>query len=273
MKITYASPFENEKNTYLVLGDFSNIRIRGEGNEIAYTTKDFGDSKKVEFTIPKGTRTLSIEFYTKELIFRNENAYSFQTYFNPPDNVSLLSIEIELPEGYSLYRNFISPENSKITSDGKRINFSWNFSNKTRQIPISLAFYASGQNDYPAFYAFVFLSVIAIVCLIYYFKKRVKKEFLAGFTEEEKKVIGYLSENKTTYQDKISRQFGFTRAKTTRMMKMFEERGLIERVPVGRKNRVIWFSGKKRKGVKNEEEGNKEQKAERKDATGWENYS
>ncbi|MBI2676061.1 MAG: MarR family transcriptional regulator [Candidatus Aenigmarchaeota archaeon] len=272
IRITYASPFQSGESTYIILGDFSGLEIKADGRQIAYSVKDYGDSKKVEFAVPKGAESLLIGFQTKELVFRNENAYSFQAYFNPPDNVGLLKIEIELPEGYSLYRNFVSPENSSIVSDGKKIKFLWNFSRKTGEIPVSLAFYPSGKIYYPLFYIIILFALIVIFLLIFYFRKRVKEEFLAGFTEEEKKVIEHLKENKTVYQDKISKQFGFTRAKTTRMMKRFEEKGLIEKLPVGRKNKVTWIFGKKRE-QKAEKKGKNEQEGREKDATGWGNYS
>ncbi len=238
LEITFSESLNQTELSYITTGEISNLKINNSLKELDYTIKKIGEENKISFTIPNGTKKLFISFTTKDLIFSHENVFQFFTIFKPPQTLEKFSISIALPEGFVIYRNMISPDNVKIESDGKRIYLKWNFENWKDEIPISIQFY----NPYKMELIFLFIpiSIFLILIITNYYRHKVRKEFLKGFSEDEKKLINILMKRKVAYQNKLEKELKFSRAKMTRICKKLETKKLIERKKIGRTNKIFW---------------------------------
>jgi uncharacterized membrane protein len=63
---------------------------------------------------------------------------------------------------------------------------------------------------------------------------------MSGFFDDEKLVVKYLQKNNPAYQNKVGKEFKFSRAKMTRIVKKLEHRGLVKKERRGRTNRLEW---------------------------------
>ena len=59
-------------------------------------------------------------------------------------------------------------------------------------------------------------------------------------SEDERKVVEYLMGKKFSYQNKLEKKFGFSRAKMTRIVKKLKSKGLVTTKKFGRTNKIFW---------------------------------
>lgn len=224
---------------YVVLGDVSDLKILSNGKNIDYVLEKTGNENNVKFTVPEGTETLQISFTANDLVFAKDQIYSFSTDLRPPSPEKMNIIAL-LPKGFAIYRDVIHPEGYEILTDGERIYLKWGFGNP-EDIMVSFKFYNT-HSDYSLGILIVMgLTIIGIAgYLITHYRKKVKTEFLRGFTEDERKVLKSLSGRKVCMQKKLEKEFGFSRAKMTRVVKKLEGKGLLEKERVGRTNRLFF---------------------------------
>jgi len=224
---------------YVVLGDISDLRISSDLGGIGYTLERPDNENNVKFVVPAGTGSIEIYFTAKDLVFAKENLYNFFTDLHPPysDRVNVIAF---LPRGFAVYRDVVYPEDHETLTDGERIYLKWEF-DKPEDIMISFKFYRS-YSDYSLLILAVMGFAIVLIAgyLITHYRKKVKREFLRGFTEDERKVLQALSERRICMQKTLEKQFGFSRAKMTRIVKRLEKKGLVEKEKVGRTNRLFY---------------------------------
>ncbi|NIO21557.1 MAG: MarR family transcriptional regulator [Candidatus Aenigmarchaeota archaeon] len=224
---------------YVVLGDISDLKILSDGKNIDYVLEKSGSEHDVKFIVPEGTETLQINFIAKDLVFAKDNIYSFFTTLQPPasENVNVIAF---LPAGFAIYRDVVYPGGYETLTDGERIYIKWSFSNP-EDIPLSFKFY-SIYSDYSLAILIIMGLVVIVIAgyLIMHYRGKVKKEFLRGFSEDERRVLKALSERGVCMQKKLEKEFGFSRAKMTRVVKNLESKGLVEKERVGRTNRLFF---------------------------------
>ena len=224
---------------YVILGDISNITISNDRGIIDHIIEKKGAEHNVKFTVPEGTKNLKILFKANDLIFANENIYSFSTELQPPlsGNAKIVAL---LPSGFSIYRDVVFPDYYEALTDGERIYLKWDITGK-EDVMLSFKFHST-RNDYSLIVLVMVVMFFGAVFsyVVTYYKRKVKNEFMKGFTEDEKKVICHLSVKNVCMQKKIEKEFGFSRAKMTRIVKSLESKGLVEKEKVGRTNRIFY---------------------------------
>lgn len=221
------------KSTYLIVGDFSDLSINNTIKELNYTVSKTEEGYRLNFTLPVGSKRLFITFLSKELIFSKDKVYNFFTIFRPP-NASRISAIVCLPKGYVAYHNLVFPTNANRTTDGERICFSWLFT--SGEGAISVSFHNPNQTEKLPFLAILALMGYAIL----HYRKKARKEFLKGFSTDERMVVEILISRRAAYQNKVEKELGFSRAKMARIVKKLENKGLIRKERVGRTNRIFW---------------------------------
>ena len=87
----------------------------------------------------------------------------------------------------------------------------------------------------------VIIFIAAMAGMTFYFRKRSKKDFLTGFRKDEKRAIIYLEQKKDVFQSSFQHELGFSRAKSTRIVKKLEEKGLLRKEEYGRTNKLHWL--------------------------------
>ncbi|NIO22890.1 MAG: MarR family transcriptional regulator [Candidatus Aenigmarchaeota archaeon] len=224
---------------YVVLGDISDLRISSDMGEIDYVLERTGNEHNVKFVVPEGTKMIVITFTAKDLVFTRDSIYSFSTNLQPPDS-ERVKLTAFLPRGFAIYSDVVYPGDNEVLTDGERIYLEWILENP-EEIAISFKYY-SMHSDYSlaVFLVMALAIVLTASYLVFHYRKRVRTEFLRGFTEDERRVLKALSERNVCMQKALEKQFGFSRAKMTRIVKKLEGKGLVERERVGRTNRLFY---------------------------------
>jgi uncharacterized membrane protein len=239
VSMIFTEPLASSDLNYVVLGDITDLSINSNGKNIDYTLEKTGSENNVKFVVPERTESLSISFVAKDLVFTRENIYSFSTNIQPPvsDKVNVIAF---LPKGFAIYSDVVYPGDHETLTDGEKIYLKWSLE-KPEDVAISFKFYNTHEDLHPAIIAAIALvSIVVIAYLVAYYRKKVGKEFLRGFTEDERKVLSILAERKVCMQKKLEKEFGFSRAKMTRIVKNLESKGLLEKERVGRTNRLFF---------------------------------
>jgi len=236
----FSEPLNESTLNYVVLGEIYDLRIRGSEEEnVDYILEKKGNERTVKFAVPKNTKTLHIDFVAKDLVFTRDSIHGFFASLQPP-RARNVRIEIFLPKGFAVYRDVIYPEGYETLTDGERIYLRWEFE-RPEEFMISFKFYSIYTDYSLAIFVVMVFSLLAVTAyLVSYYRKRVKGEFLRGFSEDEIKVLNILSERKVCMQNRLEKELGFSRAKMTRIVKRLEGKGLLEKEKVGRTNRIYW---------------------------------
>jgi hypothetical protein len=229
----------SETLNYVVLGDVAGIEVSDGERSIDYVLEKTGSEYNVKFSAPEGTRRLEIRFTARDLVFTGDGVYSFSTELKPPiaDRVNIYAY---LPEGYAIYRNVIYPEGYETLTDGEKIYLKWEMQ-RPENIMLSFKFYHA-HTDYSLIIMAVMGAalIVTVAYLMGHYRKKVKREFERGFSEDERKVLFILSKERRVMQNKIEKELKFSRAKMTRLVKKLEAKGLVEKERVGRTNRLFY---------------------------------
>ena len=239
VSMVFAEKLNTSTLNYVVLGEISDLKIFSDGENIGYVLEKSGNERNVKFVVPEGTESLGINFKANDLVFAKDHIYSFSTELRPP-SPEKMNIIAFLPKGFAIYRDVIHPEGYEILTDGERIYLKWSFENP-EDILVSFKFYNTHSDYSLGILIVMVLLVIGMAAyLVMHYRKKVKTEFLRGFTEDERKVLKSLSERKVCMQKKLEKEFGFSRAKMTRVVKKLEGKGLLEKERIGRTNRLFF---------------------------------
>lgn len=239
VSMAFASPLNASSLNYVVLGEISGLSVSDGVNSIGYTLEKSGNEYNVRFVAPEGTGRLVIKFTANDLVFSSESVYSFSTSLKPPEANSV-SIKAFLPAGFAIYRDVVYPEAHETLSDGERIYIEWKPEGGVETL-VSFKFYNTHSDYSLLITAIMGIALIAVVVyLVGYYRKKVRKEFERGFSEDERKVLLILSKNRTCMQKKLEKELKFSRAKMTRVVKKLEAKGLVEKERVGRTNRLFF---------------------------------
>ena len=239
VSMVFENPLSEGTLNYAVLGDIDHLVVSDGSKSIDYTIEKKGDEYNVRFAAPAGTKTLVISFLAHDLVFAGDGVYSFSTDLKPPAAHNV-DIRAYLPGGFAIYRDVVYPEGYEILTDGERIYLRWAMQNPG-SVMLSFKFYNTHSDYSLAIMAFMALVMMVVVTyLVGHYRKKMKREFERGFTEDERKVLFILSKERRIMQKRIERELGFSRAKMTRIVLKLEKKGLVEKERVGRTNRLFY---------------------------------
>jgi len=86
---------------------------------------------------------------------------------------------------------------------------------------------------------FATAATLLTIPLVIYFSGRLTAVSVAGLTEDEMKVVNYLTRNGgSAKQNEIARELGISRLKVHRLVSSLKRRGIVEVIPQGRTNIV-----------------------------------
>ncbi len=187
------------------------------------------------------SKNIVITFHSNNLVTPNNGVYLFRFGIPITDLINQTYVKVDLPKGYIIsgrVNDSYYPPSGVIGSSGRTIYVSWNMTRP--QIGEYLRFYvyyepASKTNFIYIIAAFLALAILVVV--IYISRSR-SKMILTALSSDEKRVMEMILKNKNIYQRDIVRETGFSKAKVSRILKTFEERGLIKRERRGRKSKI-----------------------------------
>ena len=227
-----------ESVEYVFNEHIENVKVEDQNQSLEYEISRTDDDKNIlKIYLVKPTDTLIISYEVEGIIFQNSRINHFFTEFNYPKNVANLNAKVILPIGYVLYEQGI-PAKGVSGSDGERIIIEWK-KITINPVVFSIKFIKSNQLGY-IWIGFILILLLILTSSFVYLIKKNKKNILFGFRDDEKKTIQYISKNKKILQKDLQKEFGFSRAKATRIVKKLEEKKLITREYWGRTNKLTW---------------------------------
>ncbi|MEM5801181.1 MAG: hypothetical protein QW350_02245 [Candidatus Aenigmatarchaeota archaeon] len=220
-----------------------------------------GIQKVIQCKPDVGSENIKISFNVKNIV-RQSNGIMIFSYDMPISfNTKQVNVKLELPFGYALTDKVlvpISPPNTEVGTDGRKIFVRWEFKNKEPDdiIPLRVYFEKTGETNNIKYYgAIIAVSISIIIILIVLYLRLIKKKpelVLSVLNEAERMVVEILQSQpeEEVDQRKIVNLSGFSKAKVSRIIQSLEERGVIESIRYGRKNKIKL----KKKFVKEETE-------------------
>ena len=218
--------------------ELDNFRVYDSKGPLEYRINETGDATVTQVLLRGGK--FFLEFSSERFIFTSGDIKQFLADLSLEFPVESMQIVVKLPVGYITDSHF--PKGADIVSDGSRIILAWEFENPSSAL-VSARFRKAEDLSLLPLLGGAVAAVAAGAGLLYY-RRRSHQEFLQGFSEDETKVIECLRREKITYQNKVEKEFRFSRAKMTRIVKRLEEKGLLEKRRKGRTNRLKWIKGK-----------------------------
>ncbi len=239
IKFYFASPATDNSINYKLSEPAKNIEVYGDGEKLIYNLTVDGNSYNLQIFTVRPVNILSISYQANDIVFHSGDVNYLFTDFSFENNLNLLNAELKLPVGYQIYQNSYKPADGNVVSDGKRIIIVWNETNVNGTVSFSVK-YTNPNND---FFLWVIFPGFLITSAVYFYlklKKKTAEAFLKGFREDEKKTIIYLRGKKTALQSDLQGEFGFSRAKSTRITYELEKKGLVRKQKHGRTNKLFW---------------------------------
>lgn len=234
IKIELAST--NISSINFISGRVRDIAVRDSTGELNYNIAKENNGYVWTIFLRNDTNLL-ISFYSDEMVFKNNDISQFFSEISIDTHIDNLDVSVFLPPGNTI--DTFYPKDGKTITDGKSIGIIWTYKNSDAIfLPLFVKFQTARTNIIS--YLVAVLLIIIIVLVINHYRKKVRREFLAGFFEDERKVVEYLIKNKTAYQNTIEKEFKFSRSKMTRIVKKLEQRGLVKKEKRGRTNKLEW---------------------------------
>ena len=204
---------------------------------------------------------VKIDYSSKEMV-KTINEINVFSYDMPIMwTTKYVFVKLELPLGYALTDKVlvpVSPPNTEVGTDGRKIFLRWEFFNKEPEdiIPLRVYYEKTGDSGASKFYGIIIaISVSAVIVFAIFYLRIIKRKpelVLSVLNEAERAVVEILQNQpeEEVDQRKIVTLSGFSKAKVSRIIRSLEERGVVETIRLGRKNKVIL----KKKFVKEETE-------------------
>jgi uncharacterized membrane protein len=241
LQYTFDQPLEDYTLNYQVSQNVKDVKVTSAERELQFQANTSADQYVIVIKPDKPIQNLTISFTVDNILFHNGDVSHFFTElsFNP-ENIPKISAEVILPTGYGLYGNSFRPESGKVITDGQNIIVQWKDLPTDRPVFFSIKYQQLTHSQILLWVTLIILLCAFLVTFYFYHIHKTKEVFLLGFREDEKKVINYIKEKGKILQKDLQKEFGFSRAKSTRIIKRLEQEGLISKEEWGRTNKIQW---------------------------------
>ncbi len=240
LAFTFEGTVQEKFLNYSLSQEVKSVEASGNGKELSTELIPTESSYAVQMRLDEPISNLTLSFVTENVVFRSKELRHLFTEVNLAQPGGSIRATVKLPEGYALHNNELKPQGGAITSDGSRVILEWNLRGSSQPLLISVLFTPIASKANPWIPATIML-LIASILLYIRFRNRARDGFLLGFREDQKKAIAYMQQHKTAFQRDIQKEFQFSRAKATRIVKTLEEKGLIRKEEQGRTNKLFWL--------------------------------
>ncbi len=237
----FDQPLTNETLRYLITQPLSHLKVTSHGKGLLFETNSTPEQTMIIIRPQQPLQNLTLGFEVNHVIFSNDELYHFFTDLSfDPYQISSLFVKVVLPPGYIVSQQDYKPRSGIVTSNGKNIILEWRNLDLYQPLFFSVK-YQKVKNTSSFLWVFIFLFTLLIFLIfLYYHTRKVKKVFLEGFSDDEKKVITFIMQKGNIYQREIQKQFMLSRVKTTRIIKKLETKELISKEELGRSNKISW---------------------------------
>jgi uncharacterized membrane protein len=178
--------------------------------------------------------------YLEVLNLEESGGHYFFTYkYNFPGNYTSADVVFLVDNGF--VANGIFPQGYSVNGNEIR----WNVS---AEKPFAIFLNLEKKNNYVWVAIVLFVIVLALVYFKFRKKKIVrkvsgvkKKIDYAFLLDEERKIVEMLKKSKRNemWQNNIMKDGGFSKAKTSRLIRNLESRGLVKKISFGNTNKIV----------------------------------
>jgi uncharacterized membrane protein len=152
-----------------------------------------------------------------------------------------LHIDLALPEGaYLANGNDAIPEPAAITSDGKSIKLTWDFTDG-EEANLAVFYIQGSQLDGQIIAITITIIALVITALgfsAYLLAKRKVKNIINETLSPDESSIAELLRKGVTKQKEIGQTLGFSKSKLSKVIRKLEEKKLIEKTPFFKTNKL-----------------------------------
>jgi hypothetical protein len=228
--------------SYVVEGDIDKVSPVSSDGEIVHSVER-GTQSFVVVSNLSGKEHLKLSFFTNAPLNRQNGEVEALFKLRFPVDVEKFSLLVVLPEhalpvstedGFSM---FPSPDKQFIEGNN-RYNVLWERDTMKAgdEIVYSITYTLPRKSYLP--YLLAFFVFLGAVFWLFYVTKRKRELFLRGLGKEERKIVELLMKSKEGYQHELREEIGVSKVKMTRVVQKLEEKGLIEKTPVGKRNKL-----------------------------------
>lgn len=194
------------------------------------------------------SREVSIEYRLEDFVAEYQNSKILTFSYIPQANISNLAIRVALPPGSTLTsevnekgKSFsaVYPTPEGISTDGRRVIISWKKDKLNPQESFRIFVMYSPVEGESSYIPWLLLG-LALGAGATYLKFRDRKEIAhLVLGEEEREVYDILLERDgSVRQDEVVKLTGHSKAKVSKLVRKLESKGVIEKEPYQKTNRL-----------------------------------
>ena len=195
--------------------------------------------------IKENVNGINSSYVSNEAIEKTSKGYVFLESIILKEDFDKIKIILNLDQGFIIKNSEIYPKNYLLETDGNSIQIIWEFDNLKKEEEIILFAVLENLNEKSIWtdLLVVFGILASIIYLLFYFsKKRASKENKTDkyLLDIEKQVLNELrkAENQELWQKNIQKNLNLSKAKTSRIIRNLEFRGLVKKIPFGNTNKI-----------------------------------
>jgi hypothetical protein len=178
----------------------------------------------------------------KNSLDKSDEGYIFLQKIIAVDNFDDFRVGLILDKGVLIKSNEIFPIDGYLESNGETITIWWDYENIS--MGEEFVFFVSMEdNGFDFFWIYYILVALVLAVLIflgirYYLSRR--KNVEKYLLDEERRIVEFLthSDRHESWQRKIQEELSLSKAKTSRLIRNLESRGLLEKIPFGNTNKI-----------------------------------
>jgi len=247
--VTLEHDEEIKRSDYYVLSRITGIEVIADGEFIdcLAVTQDLGTSIRCDgFSAKK----IVYRFRTLDITEKIQNLMRFSYRFSITRLVDDFSVTVRLPLGAGtiepskLANTGLKPFEpiwGREGSDGRRIFLEWNIANPElgKTFDIYVIYERIVEFNQLAIIIIILTTISIMLLIAFMFRKRTVKDILPVLTPGERKVMEILlRERKDVDQRHIIKETDFSKAKVSRIIHDLMNRGIVEKIPKGRRNLI-----------------------------------
>jgi uncharacterized membrane protein len=233
--------------SYALETGIQNLRAYDEGGALPV---ELGEGESLSFRLreplePQTSHRVTLEFDTTGYITAYPEVREFSMVLHPPPNTRSLTFRLTLPEGAvlpkplreSLTTSDVVPLPDDVSSDGRSTTFEWRRAGGGDfSVYVKYALPEAGSRFWRGLLATA-LVLLALSYGLYRWRRKGGGE-IEYLREDERLVVGKIMENEGIDQREVQEKTGFSKAKVSNIVSELENRGIVRKEKVGRRNKL-----------------------------------
>ena len=241
------------RGDYYVLAEINRVDVYANEEPIQCSVSERGLGTSI-LCEDISTRKIEYRFNARNLVSISDDLRVFRYRFPITQLTNNFSVIVKLPLGSFL----VDPTKLEGTgllpyepgfgeqgSDGRRIFVKWYLEKpKVGDSLNASVIYEQVIAGHIIIIAGIGIVALVVIAIILFTKRRGMKDILPVLTEGERRVMEILLRDKKVDQKKIVKECDFSKSKVSRIIHDLEKRGLVSRIPKGRRNIITLKKGK-----------------------------